>query len=84
MEGTDNTILRGGKLAGKGTVVVKVCRTHQDNRIDLPAVGLTTIQNLVDAESSALCIEADLMPFFQKSEALEIANKHGIVILASK
>ena len=84
MEGTDKTIQRGGELAGKGTVVVKVCRTHQDNRIDLPAVGLTTIQSLVDAESSALCIEADSMPFFQKSEALEIADKHGIVILASK
>ncbi|MCK4337526.1 MAG: UDP-2,3-diacylglucosamine diphosphatase LpxI, partial [Candidatus Aminicenantes bacterium] len=63
MEGTDKTIQRGGELAGKGTVVVKVCRTHQDNRIDLPAVGLTTIQSLVDAESSALCIEADSMPF---------------------
>jgi len=84
MEGTDKTIQRGGELAGKGTVVVKVCRTHQDNRIDLPAVGLTTIQNIVDAESSTLCIEADLMPFFQKSEALEIADKHGIVILARK
>lgn len=84
MEGTDKTIQRGGELAGKGTVVVKVCRTHQDNRIDLPAVGLTTIQSLVDAESSALCIEADIMPFFQKSEALEIADKHGIVILAGK
>jgi DUF1009 family protein len=84
MEGTDKTIQRGGELAGKGTVVVKVCRTHQDNRIDLPAVGLTTIQSLVDAESSVLCIEADSMPFFQKSEALEIADKYGIVILASK
>jgi len=84
MEGTDEAIHRGGLLAGKGTVVVKVSRSRQDNRIDMPAVGKKTIQSLVDINGAALCFEAETIPFFQKKEALELADQHEIVILARK
>ena len=43
IEGTDETIRRGGLLAGAGAVVVKVSKPHQDLRFDVPAVGLDTI-----------------------------------------
>jgi DUF1009 family protein len=82
MEGTDETIKRGGLLAGKGTTVVKVRRMNQDPRIDLPVVGLATVQSLVVAKSSVLCFEADQMPFFQKHEAVSLADAHSIVIIA--
>jgi DUF1009 family protein len=82
MEGTDDTIKRGGRLAGSGTTVVKVSRVDQDPRIDLPAVGLATVQSLVEAKSSVLCLEADQMPFFQKQEAVLLADAHGIAIIA--
>ncbi len=39
IEGTDEAIRRGGRLAGKGAVVVKVCTPGQDLRFGLPAVG---------------------------------------------
>ena len=84
IEGTNETIRRGGRLAGKGTVVVKVSRTFQDPRVDLPAVGLKTIQSLVDAHSRALCFEAQSMPFFQQEEAISLADVHGIAIVARK
>ncbi len=82
MEGTDEAIKRGGRLVGQGTTVVKVGRTHQDPRIDLPALGLSTVRSLVAAESSALCFDADQMPFFQKLEAISLADAHGIAIIA--
>jgi DUF1009 family protein len=82
MEGTDETVKRGGHLAGWGTSVVKVSRTSQDPRIDLPALGLTTIHSLVEAKSAALCFEAGKMPFFQKNEAVSLAEAHGISIIA--
>lgn len=82
IEGTDQAILRGGELGGKGTVVIKVCRSQQDARIDLPAVGLETIESMVSAGCSALCFEADRMPFFERDAALELAEKHGISIIA--
>lgn len=82
MEGTDAAIKRGGELSGKNTVVIKVCRTHQDSRIDLPGIGLSTIEAMIAAGSRALCIEAEKMPFFQKDESLALANAHGITIVA--
>lgn len=82
IEGTDEAIKRGGSLAGEGTVVVKVARTRQDARIDLPAVGASTVKSLAAAGSAALCFEADKMPFFQRKEALALASAHKICIIA--
>jgi hypothetical protein len=82
MEGTDEAIRRGGYLAGEGTTVVKVSRVSQDPRIDLPAVGLATVQSLVGAKSSVLCFEAGKMPFLQSQEAVSLADSHGIAIIA--
>jgi len=82
MEGTNAAIRRGGELAGPGTVVIKISRSSQDPRIDLPAVGMETVKICLEAGCAALCIEAGTMPFFQKEEALERAQKHGLAVLA--
>jgi DUF1009 family protein len=82
MEGTDEAIKRGGHLAGQGITAIKVGRTHQDPRIDLPALGLATVRSLVAAEGSALCFDADRVPFFQKKDAISLADAHGIAIIA--
>jgi len=82
IEGTDETIRRGGRLAGEGIVAIKLCRSRQDARIDLPAVGVDTIRSLIDAGGGTLCFEARRMPFFQREEALRLAEAHGIVIVS--
>lgn len=84
MEGTDQAIRRAGRLAGKGTVGIKVSRSRQDPRIDLPAVGLGTVRSLVQAGSRAFCIEAEKVPLFQKEEALRLAEEHGLILVALK
>lgn len=84
IEGTDEAIRRAGQLAGKDTVVVKVCRTIQDPRVDLPAVGLNTVKSLVDAQSKALCFESQKIPFFQKEEAVSLADANRIAIIVKK
>jgi DUF1009 family protein len=84
MEGTDRTILRAGDLAGKGFVAVKAARTAQDMRLDVPAVGLDTIRSLVRAGGAALGLEASRVAFFQKEQAVSLADSHGIVIVARK
>ncbi len=82
IEGTDEAIKRAGELAGKEIVVVKVSRSSQDPRIDLPAVGLETVKSLVQARGQALAFEAKKIPFFQKKEAISLANVHGISLIA--
>ncbi len=84
MEGTDRTIKRAGLLAGPGTVVVKAARTRQDARVDLPAVGLKTLEVMVEVGSRALCFEAEIMPFFQKEAAIKLADVNHISIIAKK
>jgi UDP-2,3-diacylglucosamine hydrolase len=84
MEGTDRTIIRGGSIAGKGCVVIKVARSHQDIKIDQPAVGLRTIQSLKKARCSALCIEAHKVLFIDKEKALNHAEQNGISIIARR
>jgi hypothetical protein len=84
IEGTDRAILRGGELAGPGTVVIKAGRSHQDPRIDLPAVGLETIRTLIGAEASALAFDAEKLPFFQREAAVALADDSGIVIVAKE
>jgi len=84
MEGTDEAIKRGGQLAGKGIVVAKAGRSSQDMKIDLPGVGFKTVEALVKAGGKALCIEARKVLFFQKEEAISLANNNKILIMAKE
>ena len=43
-EGTNDAIKRGGTLARKDAVVVKVAKPNQDMRFDVPAIGVETIR----------------------------------------
>jgi len=84
IEGTDGVIRRGGRLAGKGIVVTKAGRSSQNIKIDLPGVGFRTVETLVKAGGKALCIEARKVLFFQKEEAISLANNHKILIMAKE
>ncbi len=84
VEGTDQVILRGGELAGPGIIAVKVSRTSQDPRVDLPGVGFKTIEALAKVRAAALCLEADRVVFFERAEALALANASHIAIVARK
>ncbi len=80
MEGTDATILRAGDLA-KGVVVVKVCKPQQDTRFDLPAAGLQTILSLKQAQGRVLVLEAGRSLFFDREQALALADQAGICVV---
>jgi len=82
IEGTDKTILRGGELAKKNAVVVKVSKPNQDPRFDLPAVGLNTIKAMSSVNASVLAIEAGKTLIFDKEEMIRLANNHRIAIVS--
>lgn len=81
LEGTDATIKRGAELGGKGCIAIKLLKPNQDERIDLPALGLNTIQNLVDGGYSCLAYYAGKTLFFDREEAIALANEHNIAIV---
>ena len=82
MEGTNKTIERVRDLGIDNFVVIKVSRTKQDFRFDIPTVGLTTLKKIKEANGSALAITADEVLFFQMQEAIEFAEEHNISIVA--
>ena len=82
IEGTDACIHRGGELARGGAVVAKVAKPQQDDRFDVPTVGLATIQSMVDVGATALAIEADKTLLVEREEMLALAEANNITIAA--
>lgn len=81
IEGTDEAIKRGGKLAGEGAVVVKVSKPNQDMRFDVPAVGLQTLSAMQEVKARVLCVEAKKSLILNKDKLLEEAKIAGISIV---
>jgi len=80
IEGTDETIRRGGRLAGPGAVVVKVCKPGQDLRFDLPSVGVGTIETMREVDAKVLAVEAGKTLMFDREEMVALADKAGIAV----
>jgi DUF1009 family protein len=84
LEGTNKTIERAYKLVGKGFSVIKVARTRQDFRIDVPTVGLETLKLLKRFGVKALFLEAGKVYISQKRKFLEEAQKANIAVVGIK
>jgi len=83
VEGTDRTLERAGDLTSKrGGVVVKLCKRHQDIRLDLPTVGLGTIETMAKAGLTALVLEAGKTIILDPLETIAAANEAGIAVVA--
>ena len=62
-------------------VVAKVAKPAQDNRFDMPAVGIKTIETMIEVNASALVIEAGRTLLVDREKALDLADKHDITIV---
>jgi hypothetical protein len=82
IDGTDATIRRGGELGQGNAVVIKVCKPIQDERFDVPAVGVQTIESMRDADARLLVLEAGKAVVFDKQAMITVADAAGISIVA--
>ncbi len=80
MEGTQKTIERAGRIAGKGCKVLKVGRDNQDFRVDVPTVGVDTIKVMINVGADVLFLEAGNVYMVDKEKMLDLAEKHGISV----
>ena len=81
IEGTDAAIRRGGGLAGKEAVVVKLKKPGQDFRFDLPATGTSTIDTLAEVKGSVLAVEAGQSLLFDRKDMIAGADQAGIAVV---
>jgi UDP-2,3-diacylglucosamine hydrolase len=95
MEGTDATIRRAGnlmrsnrdaqdgiKLSSGPLTVLKLSKPDQDMRFDVPVVGVPTIETMIEAGATCLCVSAGKTLMFDRDEMISLANKSKITIIA--
>jgi len=80
MEGTDRTVLRAGELCDGG-VLVKMMRSDQDPRYDIPTVGLDTLEAMHTAGLSCLAVEVGRTLILDRKAFLSRADKYGIAVV---
>ncbi len=81
-EGTDETILRAGRLGGAGAVVVKVAKLGHDMRFDIPIIGMRTFKMLKKAKISCLAVEAKRTILLERDKLTAEADRLGIAFAA--
>lgn len=80
-EGTNQAIRRGGKLGGKGAVVIKVAKDGHDMRFDIPVIGEATIATLRKAKVSALAFQGGRLVMLEREKVIAAADKLNIAII---
>ena len=81
-EGTDETILRAGRVGKGGAVVVKVAKKGHDMRFDIPIVGMRTMKALRKSKTSVLAVEAKRTILLERDKLIAEANRLGISLIA--
>ncbi len=82
VEGTDALIRRCGllKREGAGPVLIKAPKQQQDRRVDLPTVGLSTVQAMIENGFSGLAVEAGGTMIMEREAVIETADKAGFFL----
>ena len=81
-DGTNATILRGGRIARGGATVVKVAKRGHDMRFDIPVVGLKTLAVMKKARCTSLAVQAGRTLFIDLPAVVRRADKLGMCITA--
>jgi len=83
IEGTDMMLSRASMLRkeGKAPIMVKVLKPGQDMRVDLPAMGLQTIEQLKKYGIKGMAVEAGGILLIEREAVIKMADKEGIFII---
>jgi len=83
VEGTDALIKRCALLKNedKGGVLVKVKKPQQEGRVDLPTIGIPTIDNVAEAGFSGIALQAGASLILNRREVARRADQLGIFII---
>ena len=84
VEGTDVLIKRVVAYKKEGAsapILVKTCKPQQDRDLDLPTIGMDTIQNAIDAKMAGIALQAYESFFLHRDKALTLADKHNLFVM---
>ena len=86
IEGTDMVLSRAASLRkeGKKPIMVKVLKPGQDMRVDLPAIGLQTMDLFIKYGIGGIAVEAGGILLIEKDAVIKKADENGIFIIGLK
>ena len=83
-EGTDKMIIRCKDLIDDNpnypAILVKLKKVAQDNRVDLPTIGVETINNLIASNIRGIVLDAKNAIVINKEEVIRISEQNNIFI----
>ena len=84
VEGTDGLIKRYSSLKKEGEkgVLIKILKTNQDTRVDLPTIGARTVQNAAKSGFAGIAISASTTQILDKTKTIAVADHLGLFIEA--
>jgi len=81
-DGTNDAIKRGGGLARKGALMIKVAKPNQDMRFDVPVIGIETVRAATEAKIRAVAVEAGKTLLLEREAIVDLAGRAEISIVA--
>jgi DUF1009 family protein len=82
LEGTNAMIERAGTLCRVGGwTLIKVANKQQDMRMDVPTIGVTTIEKLREARAGCVVLEPGKTVLLEKQKVLELAERYKIAVV---
>ncbi|HTU43513.1 MAG TPA: UDP-2,3-diacylglucosamine diphosphatase LpxI [Bryobacteraceae bacterium] len=82
MEGTDAMLRRAATLTnGKPLRLVKASRGRAHLLFDVPVAGLTTIETMIETQTTALAVDAGRTLLLDKDEMIKRANEADLAIV---
>lgn len=80
-EGTNESIKRGGALARKDAIMVKVAKPNQDIRFDVPVIGVETIRIAAEAKLRVIAIEAGKTLLLERGAISDLASRSKVSLV---
>ncbi len=82
IEGTDELINRcsGYKRKGDGGILLKLSKYNQNNILDLPTIGIQTLQNLKNNYYEGLFIQKNECIIIEKEKVINFCNENNLFL----
>lgn len=80
-EGTDRMLARCVEMDGAGGVLVKLTKPGQDHRVDLPTIGVTTVEGAAAAGLNGIAVEAGAALIIDRAATVRLADEKGLFII---
>lgn len=80
-KGTDAMLRRLQEAQNSGGILAKTLKPDQERRVDLPTIGVRTVENAHAAGLSGIVVESGNAFFYERAEAISLADTYGLFVI---